>query len=72
MSRLGGKWFKRAQARIGSDAAPVQNLQEPRHLHALGAIERQPTEISSRSMKMMQTKEPPARVSQAASMSEHA
>jgi hypothetical protein len=28
MSPLGGKWFKRAQARIGSDAAPVQNLQE--------------------------------------------
>jgi hypothetical protein len=51
MSPLGGKRFKRGQAKIGWDTAPVQNLREPRRLRALAAIDRQPTEISSKSMK---------------------
>jgi hypothetical protein len=51
MSPLGGKRFKRGQAKIGWDTAPVQNLREPRRLRARAAIEGQPTEISSKSMK---------------------
>jgi hypothetical protein len=52
MSLLGGKWFKRSQARIGWDTASVQNLREPRRLRAPAAIDRQPIEISSKSMKL--------------------